>query len=80
MLSPLASRLASPFAAFGRTLRDTARFAIGCHMRYAAPDGARRLRALTYPKVVLGGLVAQVGDTVIDGSVKSRLQQLQTAF
>jgi F-type H+-transporting ATPase subunit delta len=29
---------------------------------------------------VLGGLVAQVGDTVIDGSVRSRLQQLQTAF
>ncbi len=29
---------------------------------------------------VLGGLVAQVGDTVIDGSVKTRLQQLQTAF
>ena len=29
---------------------------------------------------VLGGIVAQVGDTVIDGSVKSRLQQLQTAF
>ena len=29
---------------------------------------------------VLGGLVAQVGDTVIDGSVKSSLAQLQTAF
>jgi F-type H+-transporting ATPase subunit delta len=29
---------------------------------------------------VLGGLVAQVGDTVIDGSVRSRLAQLQTAF
>ena len=29
---------------------------------------------------VLGGIVAQVGDTVIDGSVRSRLQQLQTAF
>jgi F-type H+-transporting ATPase subunit delta len=29
---------------------------------------------------VLGGLVAQVGDTVIDGSVRSRLQQLKTAF
>ena len=29
---------------------------------------------------VLGGIVAQVGDTVIDGSVKTRLQQLQTAF
>jgi len=29
---------------------------------------------------VLGGLVAQVGDTVIDGSVKTRLQQLKSAF
>lgn len=29
---------------------------------------------------VLGGLVAQVGDTVIDGSVKTRLDQLKTAF
>ena len=29
---------------------------------------------------VLGGVVAQVGDTVIDGSIKTRLQQLKTAF
>jgi F-type H+-transporting ATPase subunit delta len=29
---------------------------------------------------VLGGLVAQVGDTVIDGSVKTSLAQLNTAF
>ena len=29
---------------------------------------------------VLGGLVAQVGDTVIDGSIKTRLDQLKTAF
>ncbi len=29
---------------------------------------------------VLGGLVTQVGDTVIDGSVKTRLAQLKTAF
>jgi F-type H+-transporting ATPase subunit delta len=29
---------------------------------------------------VLGGLVAQVGDTVIDGSVRSRLDQLKNAF
>jgi F-type H+-transporting ATPase subunit delta len=29
---------------------------------------------------VLGGLVAQIGDTVIDGSVKTRLEQLKTAF
>lgn len=29
---------------------------------------------------VLGGVVAQVGDTVIDGSVRARLEQLKTAF
>ncbi len=29
---------------------------------------------------VLGGLVAQVGDTVIDGSVRSRLDRLRKAF
>jgi F-type H+-transporting ATPase subunit delta len=29
---------------------------------------------------VLGGLVAQIGDTVIDGSVRTRLDQLKTAF
>jgi F-type H+-transporting ATPase subunit delta len=29
---------------------------------------------------VLGGIVAQVGDTVIDGSVRSRLDQLRQAF
>ena len=29
---------------------------------------------------VLGGIVTQVGDTVIDGSVRSRLDQLKNAF
>ncbi|MET0727464.1 MAG: ATP synthase F1 subunit delta [Acidimicrobiales bacterium] len=29
---------------------------------------------------VLGGLVAQVGDTVIDGTIKTKLEQLKTAF
>jgi len=29
---------------------------------------------------VLGGIVAQVGDTVIDGSVRSRLDRLRKAF
>ena len=29
---------------------------------------------------VLGGLVARVGDTVIDGTVRHRLDQLRTAF
>lgn len=29
---------------------------------------------------VLGGLVSQVGDTVIDGSIKTKLEQLKSAF
>ena len=29
---------------------------------------------------VLGGIVTTVGDTVIDGSVRSRLEQLKHAF
>ncbi|MCB1259187.1 MAG: ATP synthase F1 subunit delta, partial [Acidimicrobiales bacterium] len=29
---------------------------------------------------VVGGLVTQVGDTVIDGSVRTRLAQLKEAF
>lgn len=29
---------------------------------------------------ILGGVVAQVGDTVIDGSVRGRLEQLRNAF
>jgi F-type H+-transporting ATPase subunit delta len=29
---------------------------------------------------VMGGLVAQIGDTVIDGSVRTRLEKLKTAF
>ena len=29
---------------------------------------------------VLGGIVARVGDTVIDGSVRSRLEQLRETF
>jgi F-type H+-transporting ATPase subunit delta len=45
----------------------------------AATGKQVELKVIIDPSV-LGGLVAQVGDTVIDGSVKSRLQQLQTAF
>jgi F-type H+-transporting ATPase subunit delta len=29
---------------------------------------------------VLGGLVARVGDTVIDGSVRSRLEQMKESL
>ncbi len=45
----------------------------------AATGKKVELKVVVDPSV-LGGLVAQVGDTVIDGSVKTRLQQLQTAF
>jgi len=45
----------------------------------AATGKKVELKVIVDPSV-LGGIVAQVGDTVIDGSVKSRLQQLQTAF
>ena len=37
------------------------------------------LKVIVDPSV-LGGLVAQVGDTVIDGTVKTSLAQLKTAF
>ena len=45
----------------------------------AATGKKVELKVIVDP-TVLGGIVAQVGDTVIDGSVRSRLQQLQTAF
>ena len=45
----------------------------------AATGKKVELKVIVDP-TVLGGLVAQVGDTVIDGSVRSRLAQLQTAF
>lgn len=37
------------------------------------------LKVIVDPSV-LGGVVAQVGDTVLDGSVRTRLAQLKTAF
>jgi len=45
----------------------------------AATGKKVELKVIIDPSV-LGGLVAQVGDTVIDGSVRTRLQELQTAF
>jgi F-type H+-transporting ATPase subunit delta len=45
----------------------------------AATGKQVELKVIIDPSV-LGGLIAQVGDTVIDGSVKSSLAQLQTAF
>ena len=44
-----------------------------------ATGKAVELKVIIDP-TVLGGLVAQIGDTVIDGSVKTRLEQLKTAF
>jgi len=45
----------------------------------AATGKKVELKVIIDPSI-LGGLVAQVGDTVIDGSVRTRLQQLKTAF
>ena len=45
----------------------------------AATGKKVELKVIIDPSV-LGGLIAQVGDTVIDGSVKSSLAQMQTAF
>ena len=45
----------------------------------AATGKSIELKVVVDPSV-LGGLVAQVGDTVIDGTIKTRLQQLQHAF
>ena len=44
-----------------------------------ATGKAIELKVILDPSV-LGGLVTQVGDTVIDGSVRARLEQLKTAF
>ena len=45
----------------------------------AATGKKVELKVIVDP-TVLGGLVAQVGDTVIDGSVRTSLAQLKTAF
>ena len=45
---------------------------------WAGPGKHREVRSCRH--TVLGGIVAQVGDTVIDGSVRSRLDQLKNAF
>lgn len=45
----------------------------------AATGKKVELKVIIDPSV-LGGLVAQVGDTVIDGSVRTSLAQLKTAF
>ena len=45
-----------------------------------AKTGKRIELKVIIDPTVLGGLVAQVGDTVIDGSIKTRLQQLKSAF
>jgi F-type H+-transporting ATPase subunit delta len=44
-----------------------------------ATGKAIELKVIVDP-TVLGGIVTQIGDTVIDGSVRSGLEQLKTAF
>jgi hypothetical protein len=41
-------------------IKVAARFAVANHLRYSAPEGALRLRRLTYPKVVLGGILGRL--------------------
>ena len=45
----------------------------------AATGKQVEVRVIVDPSVI-GGVVAQVGDTVIDGTVRSRLEQLKSAF
>lgn len=45
----------------------------------SATGKAIELKVIVDP-TVLGGIVAQIGDTVIDGSVRSRLGQLRESF
>lgn len=45
----------------------------------SATGRAVEVKVIVDPSVI-GGVVAQVGDTVIDGSVRSRLEQLKSAF
>jgi F-type H+-transporting ATPase subunit delta len=56
----------------------------GQRERLAAALGAHTGKQVSVKVVVdpsvLGGLVAQIGDTVIDGSVRHRLEQLREAF
>jgi hypothetical protein len=40
-------------------LRMAVSFALASSLAHSAPEGARRLRAITYPRVVLGGLLAR---------------------
>lgn len=45
----------------------------------AATGKQVEVRVIVDPSVI-GGVVAQVGDTVIDGSLRTRLEQLKSAF
>lgn len=48
--------------------------------RLAAATGKRVRANVIVDPAVVGGLVAKVGDTVFDGSVRSRLQELREAW
>ena len=48
--------------------------------KLAAATGKRIKANVIVDTSVVGGLVAKVGDTVFDGSVRSRLQELREAW
>ena len=70
--SPLSAALVSAVVAAGRSRQRTRMAeALG-----RATGKAVEVKVVIDPEV-LGGVVAQVGDTVIDGSVRSRLDELR---
>ena len=46
---------------------------------YVCPDGDVQITVKQDPAII-GGLVIRIGDRVIDGSVRTRLQELQAAL
>ena len=59
-----------------RSLRDLLIEAV----RYGEQPGTKERLNEVVDETILGGIVAQIGDTVIDGSVRRRLDQLREAL
>ena len=69
------------YAEIVEDMQDVARanLIFGLHVHVGVPDRDVAVHNVVDPTVV-GGIVTQVGDTLLDGSVRSRLAQLRDAF
>jgi F-type H+-transporting ATPase subunit delta len=81
--SPLTSSLVSTVVANGRVrsaveLSDDQKSRLAAAL--AASTGKQVEVVVEVDPSVLGGIVTQIGDTVIDGSVRQRLSQLRESF